>query len=289
MDGALSYGATAFSLIVGEKSEQIKKYVSDNYQAPCTYYLQKDFLGIATAIKLADDDLNDEPVLIILGDTIFTADLAPVINSKYSAIAVKEVEDPRRLGIAILDSEGFVTRLEEKPKDPESNLALVGVYYFQQGRLVAEAIRELLKRDIKTNGEYQITDAIQVMVESGKKIRTFPLTGWYDCGTVESFLESNQFLVSLKPSNREFKDSIILGDNYIPETVKLERSVIGPHVSLGENVTISNSIVSNSLIDNNTTISNMNIKDSIIGANVKLRGSSNCINVADQSILTNSP
>ncbi|MCL5019547.1 MAG: sugar phosphate nucleotidyltransferase [Patescibacteria group bacterium] len=286
MDIAINYGAGSFSLILGEKSDVVKDFVKSTYSVPCNYYMQHEFSGLASAISLAGPDLADEPVLVILGDTIFEADMKPVIESGYTSIAVKEVDDPRRLGIVEVDRDGFITKLIEKPKNPKTNLALVGVYYFRQGRILAEAIRELHKRQIKTNGEYQITDAIQLMVENGEKIRPFKLTGWYDCGTVESFLESNQYLVTLNPCRKQWKDSIIIGDNYIPDSVTLEHAVIGPFVSLGEHTVISHSIIENSLIDDHTTISYMNINKSIIGSHVKLQGNPIEVNIANYSIVT---
>lgn len=269
-----------------KKPEVVKEFVTKTYSVPCNYYIQREFLGLASAISLAGPDLTDEPVLVILGDTIFEADMKPVLQSGYTSIAVKEVADPRRLGIVEVDDQGFITKLIEKPKDPKTKLALVGVYYFRQGNILTEAIRELHKRNIKTNGEYQITDAIQLMVESGEKIRPFKLTGWYDCGTVESFLESNQYLVTLNPCRKKWKNALIIGDNYIPDSVTLDHAVVGPFVSLGEHVNISHSIVENSIIDDNTHITHMSIKNSIIGSHVKLHGTPLEVNIANYSVVT---
>lgn len=290
MDTALSYGAKEFTLIVNEFHNPVREFVSNHYTVPVKYRIQTNCSGIAAALLLAEDDLQkDEPALIILGDTIFTADLPPVIKEGYTSIGVKEVEDPRRLGIALLDRDGFVTKLIEKPRDPKSNLALAGIYYVRQTSRLLAAIKDLIRRNITTNGEYQITDAFQLLVESGEKTRTFKLTGWYDCGTFDSFLESNQYLLSLAPTRRTYQSAVIVGDNHIPESAILEHSVIGPHVSLGEHVVIRNSILRNCLVDDNARIDNMCIADSIIGANVTLRGSAQSLNIANNSAIADLP
>ncbi len=286
MDTALSYGAEEFTLIVNEFYNPVREFVSTHYTHPVQYRIQTDFTGIAAALLLAEEELKkSEPALIILGDTIFTADIASVVKDGHTSIGVKEVDDPRRLGIAELDGDGFVTRLIEKPQAPKSNLALVGVYYIRDTRELLHAIRELIQRNITTKGEFQITDAFQLLVENGEKMRTFKLSGWYDCGTFESFLESNQYLVSLNPCRKKYETAVIVGNNYIADSAVIENSVIGPHVSISENVIIRNSVLRNCLIDDNSVIQSMMIGDSIIGANVTLTGSPKSMSVADSSFM----
>jgi glucose-1-phosphate thymidylyltransferase len=281
IDHALRYGIDEFAFIIGYRGEQIKEFIQSHYSITYRFYEQHQIKGLAYAINLAEEFLRDEPVFIILGDTIFETDLTPVFKGAYSSLGVKTVEDPLRFGIAIVDKDGFITSLIEKPAAPESNLALVGLYYIKKGSDLKTAINELLRRDIKTNEEYQITDALQIMINQGYKFTTFSVEGWYDCGKPETILSTNRYLLSQYHQTYNIKTAVIRPPVLIAPDVTVEYSIIGPYVTISRGATIKNSIISNSIIGEESTIIDTFIKDSIIGNRATIKNSGNVYNVSD--------
>ena len=286
IDKALDSGIDDFAFIIGYLGEQIKDFIESNYSFRHTFYEQTKTLGLAHAVGLAEDYLKEEAVFIILGDTVFEVDLRPVIKSRYSSLGVKSVKDPRRFGTAELGREGFVTTLTEKPANPKSNLALVGLYFVKTGNILKEAIRELIRRDQKTDGEYQITDAFQIMVTNGEKITTFPVEGWYDCGKTETILSTNQYLLSRVKQNFSIKGSLIRPPVFIDKNAVVDGSVIGPHTTITKESIIRNSILVNTIVGEGSTVQYVSLKDSIIGNRATICGSFNTLNISDFSEIT---
>src|SRR5207249_3616971 len=155
------------------------------------YVEQAERLGLGHAVSLAGPFAADAPLLIVLGDTIFEADIRGALERGQNTIGVKEVPDPRRFGIVETNGHGRVTRLVEKPDHPTSNLAITGIYAFTRGRPLFDALAELQHKGLRTRGEFQLTDAMQLLVERGEVLTTFPVEGWYDCGKTETLLETN--------------------------------------------------------------------------------------------------
>jgi glucose-1-phosphate thymidylyltransferase len=146
--------------------------------------LQLNPQGLGEAIALCLPYLNDdEPVLIVLGDTLFDADLSFLKNESENVLMTREVEDPRRFGVAVTDSMGHITRLVEKPEIFVSREALVGIYYICDVAAWRSSLLRLIQENIRTRGEYQLTDALQMMLEAGSKFRTARIRSWLDCGT----------------------------------------------------------------------------------------------------------
>lgn len=198
LDRLLEEGLTKSTFVIGYLGEMIKEYVQKEYpQIQSDFVIQEEMNGLGHAIYMASPTFGEEDIFVILGDTLFEVDLTSVFKSRHSSLGVKEVEDPRRFGVAVL-KDGFIKKLIEKPQEPVSNLALVGLYYFSDSGSLKTALNELVKKDIRTKGELQLTDAIQIMIEKGEKITTFPVEGWYDCGKPETLLSTNQYLLSKK-------------------------------------------------------------------------------------------
>ena len=262
-------------LIVSVFPEEIKKYVAKNYSFPAKYVMQKEQLGLGHAIWLTKKFVNSEPALIIYGDTIFSADLKKAINTKLDGcIGVKSVDDPRRFGI-VETKNGVVKRLIEKPEHPTSNLAIVGVNYIKNTSLLFDCLEQLMSSKKTTKGEYQLTDAFQLMIDKKAKFTTFHIEGWYDCGTVSAMLDTNKVLLTHKLPNSitpKLRNSITHKPVYIHPTAKIENSIIGPYVSIDENVYIKNSTISNSLVYSDAIIENEILSDSIIGAKTRIEG-----------------
>ena len=173
-------GVTEATIVVGHMSEQIRDYVSTAFpEFRVDYVEQEEQLGLGHAIYVARETMGKEPVLIILGDTIFDVDLRPVMRGTVSAIGVKTVDDPRRFGVAETRN-GRILRLIEKPERPTSNLALVGLYWIVNTPLLLTTLESMVKNDVRTKGEYQLTDALQLMIENGHRFSTSLIDGWFD-------------------------------------------------------------------------------------------------------------
>lgn len=285
IDKALDSGIDDITFIIGYRGKQIKEFVESNYSFKHTFIEQKEILGLAHAIGLAGEFLNNEPVFIMLGDTVFEADINIVFSGEYSSIGVKKVEDPRRFGTAEIDSGGFITRLVEKPQNPTTNLALVGLYYLKNGKLLHDAINELIGLDLKTKGEYQITDALQLLIDNGEKIKTFMLDGWYDCGNPDAILSTNQYLLCRDSKKISVKGSLVREPVFIADSARIENSIIGPNTTIAGGAYVCNSILNNSIIGEGASVVDITLKDSIIGSNANVSGSISSLNISDYSEL----
>ncbi len=285
VDKIIADGIDELIFVVGYFGEKVEEFIRQNYKVKASFIEQKEFLGLGHAIYTAADFLNDEPIFIVLGDTIYDVELKPILKSKTSSLGVKTIEDPRRFGIAVLDKQGFITKLVEKPKKPVSNLTLVGLYYFQNGSILKKVLSELIEKNIRTKNEYQLTDAIQLMIDQGEKISTFNVKGWYDCGKPETLLETTGIILQRDFSRKkyEYKNVIIHPPVYIHESVKIEKSIVGPNVSVAANTQITNCIISNSIIGPDVKLKNINITDSIVGNQASVTGKSKSLNLGDFS------
>lgn len=274
------------TFIVGYLGDQIEKYVEKHYDFRTNYVEQKELLGQAHAIAMTREHVN-EPVLIIFVDTIFEADIEhlPDVTSD-GVIFVKEVEDPSRFGVVTLDDDGYINRFVEKPEEPVSNLAVVGVYYLREHELLFEAIDELIEKDIMTKGEYFLADALQIMIERGSKLETWPVRVWEDCGTPEAVLNTNQYLLeSGGKATREVAtvNSLVVQPVHVAEGVVIENSIVGPYVSLAEGCTVRNSIIRDTIADEHSLIEDTMLDRSLIGKNATVRGRYRTLNVGDSS------
>jgi len=217
--------------ILGYMKEKIEEFVIKNYpQLNTKFVYQKKPAGLGEAIYLTREFANGSPVLIILGDTIMKMDYKKFILSEYSQIAVREVPDPERFGIVYPDKEGFITKMIEKPQNPESNLAITGVYYIKDSSILFEKLDYIIKNDIRTKGEFQVTDALQLMIESGYKIKAFPVENWFDCGNIQTTLETNKTFILENPYKPEIKGSIISNRVFISDNSIIKNSIIGDFV-----------------------------------------------------------
>jgi glucose-1-phosphate thymidylyltransferase len=164
LDDLERLGVTDVVLVVGHMSEHIREYVDGHYaHLNRSYVEQTERLGLGHAVRLTREHVAGHPVFIVLGDTIFRADFSAVVEGGESAIGVREVEDPRRFGIVEV-KDGVASRLVEKPDQPTSNLAIVGVYYLTDSAMLFDALDTLVAKDLRTKGEYQLTDALQIMI-----------------------------------------------------------------------------------------------------------------------------
>ncbi|MDW7727607.1 MAG: sugar phosphate nucleotidyltransferase [Candidatus Methanoperedens sp.] len=280
-------------LVVGYKKEQIMSYIDRNYSGTFNikYVNQDEQLGLAHSVYTARNELGDSEIMIALGDMIFKAGYSDFYrqymkNGDCSAsIGVREVDDPTKYGIVELEGK-CIKRLEEKPLNPESNLGIAGVYFIKKTQVLLSIIGEMIDKNLRNRGEFQLTDALQEMVNRNLKLKTFQVSSWYDCGHSESLLETNRVLLDEKKDIdhiHSIKDSVIIQPVAIGDNVTILNSVIGPHASVASDSYIDNSIVSNSVIGSRSHISKVNLHDSIVGDDTNVLGKHNSLNIGDAS------
>jgi len=218
----------------------------------------------------------------VLGDTIIKTDLKAVVSRKNNVLGVKEVEDPRRFGVCEVQGDRII-RLVEKPADPPSNLALVGLYYLQHGASLFDAIRHNIERNVTTNNEYQITDALQLMIERGESFSPFVIDEWFDCGKPEAMLETNRKLLKNAPGARPIEGSIVIPPVSISPSAEIINSIVGPYVSIADRVVIHSSVVRDSVLSEGAMVTDALLESSLIGANAVIRGGFKKLDVGDSS------
>jgi glucose-1-phosphate thymidylyltransferase len=283
LDKLIDAGITEATIVVGYLGEMIQEYVGSAYQALHVDYVeQEEALGLGHAIYLSRRTIGADPLLIILGDTIFDVDLRPVLSGTSSSLGVKSVDDPRRFGVAELEN-GVIRRLVEKPEKPTSNLAVVGLYYIKNASLLVECLNEIVDRKMITKGEYQLTDALQRMIEKGERMTTFPVEGWYDCGKPESLIATNRALLEKHSTSRPIDGVVVIEPVYIAADAVLENCVVGPNTTVSAGALVSDAIVRNSIIGENAQVRKALLNNSIVGPGAVVRGSYRRVNVGDSS------
>lgn len=242
-------------------------------------------LGQAHAIFLARDFLPDSG-LIIFVDTIFETDLSHLGDvDADGVIYVKEVEDPRRFGVVVLE-DGRITRLIEKPTSTEHNLAVIGLYYIQDMPWLMEAIGQLMERGITTGGEFYLADALQLMVDDSARLIAQPVEVWKDCGKPETVLETNRYLLTHGRGNSDqvtTQDSLLIPPVHIDSTACIVHSIVGPHVTIAPRCEVRNSVVRDSVIDEGARIFDTMLEQSLIGKEALVKGRYHMLNVGDSS------
>lgn len=295
LDRMLDLKPEEIILVVGYHKEQIISYIDKHYKDKFNirYVEQEERLGLGHSVYVTKEYATGSEIMIALGDMIFKSGYLDfykfhVENGSCSgSIGVREVEEPKKYGIVELESSSpFVRKLEEKPENPASKLGIAGVYFVKDTPLLFEVLDWMFKNDIKNRGEYQLTDALQEMIQRGSRFKTFEVSSWYDCGHAKSLLETNRVLLEEKnpgPVMKNVCNFVIIQPVEIGENVKIINSVIGPYTSIAEDTRIENSIISNSVIGARTHVSNLNLESSIIGDDAKLLGKHNSLNIGDYS------
>ena len=283
LDKLLEEGVHKASFVIGHLGDQIKNYVANEYSSLKADFIQQEKMeGLGHAIYTAIPTFDDKEIFIILGDTVFDVNLKDVFKNKQSALGVKKVDDPSRFGVAVMEN-GFIKKLVEKPTTPVSNLALVGLYYIANSDALVKSLNNLIRKDIRTKGELQLTDALQMMLDDGEKIITFDVNGWYDCGKPETLLSTNKFLLDQKSTTREFKNVVINPPVFIAEDAKIENSVIGPYATIDKGCVIKESVIKNSIVGTNSQVSKAMLNGSIIGNNTIVKGAFKRLNIGDST------
>jgi glucose-1-phosphate thymidylyltransferase len=271
-----------FAIVLGARGEAIIDFCN-TFPYEFKYVLQEKRLGLGHAVYVGAETLEG-PTLVLLGDTIIDIDYRKFCTGKSNMLAVKEVDDPQRFGVVEVKRDN-VTNVVEKPKHPKSNLAIVGLYYFHDISKVRSAVEYIIEKDIKTKNEYQLTDALKYMLENGEKFKIQRIDNWYDCGTVEALIETNRYLLKKTHYHKKRGDSIVLPPVFVADSAKITQAIVGPYVSIGENVSVKNSIVRDSIINRAAIVENALLTESIVGENAVVKGGYKRLNVSESSVV----
>ncbi len=267
-------GVDHVTLIVGYLGDEIVKWARETYRdLRIDFAVQERMDGLASAINLASPMADDGPALVVLGDTLFSADISKAVSTERNMIAVQKVDDPERFGV-VLTENGRVTGLVEKPKSFVSDMAIVGVYGFRSGLELMDATSRLLRSGKRTRGEFQLTDAMQMMLDDGVPYGVFDIEGWFDCGKPETLLETNRTLLDMGrgEAGASVEQSLIVPPVSISPGSSIRGSVVGPYVSIASGCSIQGSIIRDSVIGCGTALKDAMLSRSLVGDDVVLTG-----------------
>lgn len=283
-------GITEFVFIIGYLGEKVRRYVQRHYpELHATFVVQEPREGIAHALWVARAEFqHDDGILILLGDTIVDVDLAALLQTTGTVLAVKEVKTPSLFGLVEVGAEGRVTKVVEKPRIPKSNYALVGLYKIAHPARLVEALERLITNDQRTHGEFQLTDALMLLIQDGEEMRTIAVDNWFDCGRKDTLLEANARLLN-RPEflkRREFPDfpnTIIIPPVSIGRDCEISNSIVGPNVAIGGRTIVKNTIISDSIIGAYSELQQAVLQNCIIGSDASFRGSNHSLNIGDNT------
>lgn len=287
IDQLKAVGINEFVFIVGYLGDKIQDYVKNKYPGLKAHYVhQVDRQGVGHAIRLTRSIVDKDEVIVVLGDTICEYDVQEVMDSPYSMIGVRKVDDPRDFGVAEIEDDGFISHVVEKPHIPKSNMALVGVYKLKESEQMFQCLENNIRQGLRSHGEYSLTDALDCMIQMGAKFKSFRVENWFDCGKKETMLESNALLLkkfSPVTDCRQFENTVIIPPVSIGNGCSIKNSIIGPNVSIGENTSIDYSIVKNSIVGSFSNLFDIVLDTSVIGSDSNLRGETRSLNIGDNT------
>lgn len=281
-------GIQEFVFIIGYLGEKIKDYVREKYPDLQVHFVQQaDRHGIGHAIQLTREIVGNDEIFIVLGDTICEYDVKAVLDMPHSVLGVKKVDDPRNFGVAEIGEDGFIGKVVEKPQIPKSNMALVGIYRIKETDFLFSCIEDNIRNQVKTLGEFSITDALECMIQRGARFQSFKVQNWFDCGRKETLLESNATLMKkfggMIAEDHHFENTIIVHPVSIAPGCDIRNSIIGPNVTVGEKTTISYSIVKDSIIGSFADLYDIVLTHSLIGSDTEVKGESRSLNIGDNT------
>ena len=276
-------GITDIGIVVGDTAAEVMASIGDGsrWGAKVTYIAQDRPLGLAHAVVVAGPFLGDEPFAMYLGDNMFEDSLDGVVDGFDGSTAVRlllaRVDDPSAFGVADVAPDGTIVGLAEKPKEPASDLALVGVYLF--GPRIHEAVRAI---EPSARGELEITDAIQWLLDAGEVVEHRVLEGWWlDTGKKDPLLECNRLVLDrlggdgvVVDGDAEVVDSTLVGPVVVAAGARISGSTVGPYVAVGARCAIESSTVEHSVLMDGAVVSDLNrLTGSVLGRSAEVTGS----------------
>ena len=253
----------------GKEVEENLKGIAAEVGATGKIYYQTEALGISHALLFAKE-LFTGKVIVAFSDTLFKADFT-LDTSKDGIIWVQKVEDPSQFGVVKLNDKKEITAFVEKPAEFVSDLAIIGIYFFKDGKKLAAEMQYLIDNDIREKGEFQFTTALENLNKKGAVFTTGQVTEWLDCGNKNATVQTNQRYLEFIADKKLVSDtariinSVVIPPCFIGDDAVIENSVIGPHVSIGKGTKIRDSRIKNSIIQNNSEISHLVLENSMLG------------------------
>lgn len=284
-------GITEFIFIVGYLGEKIQDYISQKYpHLTCHFIPQNDRLGIGHAIRITEDIVKNDEIIIVLGDTIAEFDIEAVLNNPHSMLGVKKVDEPQYFGVAEMDDQTFkIEKVVEKPSIPKSNMALVGVYKIKETSILFSCLNKIQEKKTGLNESFSLTEAIECMIERGANFEAFKVKNWFDCGKKETLLASNAILLKKFGGNsfeqNNFHNTVIIPPVFIDKGCIIKNSVIGPNVAIGEYTQLHNTILKNSIVGAYSNLHEIVLSNSLIGSDAEVKGASRNLNIGDNTAI----
>ena len=279
------------AFVIGDFGKEVESElvnIAEGLGAKGSIYHQHEALGTAHAILCAKESLSG-PVVVAFADTLFRADFK-LDSSKDSIIWVQQVKDPSAYGVVKMDDNSVITHFIEKPTEFVSDLAIIGIYFFKDGSNLRNELQYLIDNNITDKGEYQITDALENMKLKGLKFYPGKVDEWLDCGNPKAAIHANKRVLDFSENKHEriglkLDNATIIEPCYIGANVQLSNCTVGPYVSLGDGSVVSDSLLTNTIVQNNTTLKNADLEDSMIGNNVTFKGGSKQVSIGDYSTI----
>ncbi|ABG57314.1 sugar phosphate nucleotidyltransferase [Cytophaga hutchinsonii] len=280
------------AFIIGDFGKETEKRlikIAESVGAKGSIYYQREALGTAHAIYCAKESLGGK-VVVAFADTLFKADFT-LDTSNEGIIWVQKVEDPKPFGVVKLNDKNEITDFVEKPEHFVSDLAIIGIYYFQDGENLKKELQYVIDNDIKDKGEYQLTSALENMKNKGIKFLPGKVTDWLDCGNKDSTVDTNsRYLEYIKDQNLvaptvKLVNSVIIQPSYVGENVELTNSIVGPYASIGNGTKITNTVINRSIVQENAVITNATISNSMFGNSAQYKGKALDLSVGDFNVI----
>lgn len=269
----------------GEEVEQQLHEIAKNAGAKARLFRQEEAMGTAHAVHCAAEILEGK-VTVAFADTLFKAEFT-LDTSQDGIIWVKEVDDPSAFGVVKVEQDGLISEFIEKPSEPVSKLAIIGIYYFSDGKVLREAIDDLIENKIMAGGEYQLTTALENMKAAGTQFSTGTVSEWLDCGNKNATVDSNSRYLSflsdqsLVDQSATLENTVVVPPVYVGAEARIANTVLGPNVSVGAKTKIDGSVIKDSLIQNNTVLKNVNLSNSMVGNYVMMENSWHEVSLGD--------
>lgn len=271
----------------GQEIHDALEEMSSRQGARAAFRTQETAEGTAHAVYSADDKLEGE-CIIVFADTLFDTSETVSFDGADSVVWLKEVEDPSRFGVAVHEGEK-ITDFVEKPDEPISKLAIIGVYYFREAENLKREIEYLLENDVRGHGgEFQLTDALDRLLKGGSLFKKATVDEWLDCGTLPAWRDTSGVILEKENheySADEYKDTKIVPPVYIGENVTLENCIIGPNASIANGCTLRKCTVENTMIQEESTLEGCTLSDSTIGRHAELKDVDQEVHLGDHSMV----
>lgn len=292
LDDLVALGVTEVVFIVGHLRDTMQAWIEAEYpQITGHYVLQEVQDGTAGAIALAEPYV-DEDVLIIFADAVLEVDyqLTKTLGAEYAAVLwAKEVEDYQRFGVIVTNDDGTMKQIVEKPSEPVSRLANIGLYYIRDHELLFEGVRHTLASDPGPSGEYYLTDAFQYMVDQGAKLITAPVEGWWDAGKPETLFETNAHLLATGRGGvdaaAEVEGAEIVDPVRIESGVVIRGGRIGPNVTLEAGTVVEASELRDTVVGPGARLERVRLRESMVGGHADVRDVHGSMRVTDHSVV----